>query len=189
MQYLFCLRSYLGAKLKLLHPQVELSARCWVTEEKRGWWNAALLDQNFPKVLGKWDIHTWEISQTPSCLLCDAKMEAGSGLAMRDYASRIASWCFVSQKEHNGGMAAQNSVLPTHCSAPNRCLHWYCPCMACLKCAMAKILGSGLQIDWRKEPPRQVFQANGYSAQMVNQTLKNHPEPFPPSSTQTEEQV
>ena len=129
MQYLFCPRSYLGAKLKLLHLQVELSARCWVIEEKQGLSNAALLDQNFFKVLEKLNIITWEISWTPSCLMCNTKMEAGRGLAMRDYASRIASWHFVLQTEHNGGMATGNSVLPSHCSASHRSLHWswYCP--------------------------------------------------------------
>ena len=60
--------------------------------------------------------------------------------------------------------------------------------MACLKHGIANILGSGLQIDWRKEPPWQVFPANGYPAQMVNRTLRNHPAPSPFPSTQTEEQ-
>ena len=129
MQYLFCPHSYLDAKLKLLHLQVEVSVHCWVIEEKQGWSNAALLDQNFFKVLEKLNIITWEISRTPSCLMCNTKMEAGRSLATRDYASRIASWRFVLQTEHNGGMATRNSVLPSHCSASNRCLHWswYCP--------------------------------------------------------------
>ena len=53
-------------------------------------------------------------SQTPSCLLCNAKMEAGRSLATRDYASRIASWRFVPQMEHDSRMAMRGSVLCSH---------------------------------------------------------------------------
>ena len=82
-------------------------AHCWVIEVKRGWLNAAVLDQNFPKVLEKLNISTWEIPRplAASCATQKWRQEGVSGYARLCKSHSQLMFCFADGTRWQDGYA------------------------------------------------------------------------------------